>query len=160
MIKEVTEENLTDAGTVHAVSWQESHRAFCSQEFLEKNTPEEHALKLGEAMRRGEKTWLLTEEGKPVGVVSVEDSLIENLYILPDRQNCGRGGKLLRFAMAQCAGTPTLWILNVNDGAYRLYRRFGFRETGNRHQLSDTIFEFEMRLESLPRGQSSSKIHV
>lgn len=160
MIVEVTEENLPDAGTVHAVSWRESHRAFCSPEFIAKNTPEKHALELGEAMRRGEKTWLLMEAEKPVGVVSVEDDLIENLYILPDMQNCGRGSKLLQFAMAQCTGTPTLWILNVNNGAYRLYRRFGFRKTGNRHQLSDTIFEVEMRLKSLPSGQNNSGIHV
>lgn len=160
MIVEVTEKNLADAGTVHAVSWRESHRAFCSQKFLAQNTPEKHALQLGEAMRRGEKTWLLMEAGKPVGIVSVKDSLIENLYILPDRQNRGCGSELLRFAMARCAGTPTLWILNVNDGAYRLYRRFGFRETGDRHRLSDTIFEFEMRLKPLPDGQDNREIHV
>lgn len=160
MITEVTEEMLAVAGTIHAISWQESHRAFCSREFLAKNTPEQHTRDLGEAMRRGEKTWLLTENETPVGVVSVDGSLIENLYILPEAQNRGCGSKLLRFAMARCAETPTLWILNVNDGARRLYRRFGFRETGKQNRLSDTIFEYEMRLESPPSGQSGPYIHV
>ena len=50
-------------------------------------------------------------EDMPVGVVSVKECLIEDLYILPDKQKMGYGTKLLRFAIEQCTGIPTLWIL-------------------------------------------------
>ena len=44
---------------------------------------------------------MLVEE-MPIGIVSVTDSLIEDLYILPDKQNMGYGTKLLQFAVSQC----------------------------------------------------------
>lgn len=160
MIEEVTPETLSDAGRVHALSWQSSHRAFCSPAFVAQNTPESHARSLGESMARGERTWLLRADGAPAGVVSVDGSLIENLYVLPEMQNRGLGSALLRFALTRCAGTPALWVLSVNEGAARLYRRFGFRETGARHTLSASIYEYEMRLESPPDGQSVPALHV
>ena len=46
--------------------------------------------------------------------------------------------------MAICEGTPELWILENNAGARRLYRRFGFRETGRMNSLSDTLREIQM----------------
>ena len=36
---EVTELNIADAGRIHSESWKESHRSFCSAEFVEKHTP-------------------------------------------------------------------------------------------------------------------------
>ena len=50
---------------------------------------------------------------------------------------------LLDFAVKKCAGTPTLWILNNNDGARRLYERYGFRPTGGVHALSEDLREIE-----------------
>ncbi|MDE6997883.1 MAG: GNAT family N-acetyltransferase [Oscillospiraceae bacterium] len=35
-------------------------------------------------------------------------SLIEDLYVLPGRQNKGYGTRLLRFAPEKCAGRPAL----------------------------------------------------
>ena len=48
--------------------------------------------------------------------------------------------------MAICEGTPELWILENNEGARRLYRRFGFRETGKSNPLSSTLREIQMKL--------------
>ena len=39
-----------------------------------------------------------------------------------------------------------LWVLNTNDGARRLYRRFGFAETGKQTRLNDKMYEIEMAL--------------
>lgn len=36
---EVTELNIADAGRIHSESWKDSHRSFCSAEFVEKHTP-------------------------------------------------------------------------------------------------------------------------
>ena len=67
---------------------------------------------------------------EPTGIVSVKDSLIEDLYILPQKQRMGYGTKLLQFAMEQCTDNPTLWILENNSNAKRLYHKMGFQETG------------------------------
>ena len=37
---DVGEENLSAAGYVHSESWKESHRGFCSAEFVARHTPE------------------------------------------------------------------------------------------------------------------------
>ncbi len=46
--------------------------------------------------------------------------------------------------MEWCEGVPTLWILDNNDGARRLYERNGFVLTGESKRLSDTLSEMEM----------------
>ena len=56
------------------------------------------------------------------------NSLIEDLYVLPDMQNMGYGTKLLQYSIDQCADTPTLWILENNSNARRLYQRMGLEE--------------------------------
>ena len=48
-----------------------------------------------------------------------KDSLIEDLYILPEKQKMGFGTKLLQFAVEQCADVPTLRILENNTDAKR-----------------------------------------
>ena len=146
MIVEVNEENIADAGQIHSESWKESHRSFCSGEFVEKHTAAAQTDYLRREMAAGKRVFMLTA-GVPVGIVSVQGSLIENLYILPSEQNKGYGTALLKFAMEQCDGTPALWILNNNEGARRLYTRRGFRPTGKQAQLSDTLFELEMAFE-------------
>ena len=83
---------------------------------------------------------------KPIGVVSVTGNLIEDLYILPDYQHQGFGTRLLRFAMEQCDSIPTLWILENNKGAEKLYRREGFRETGRKNAITDGLDEIEFSL--------------
>ena len=80
-------------------------------------------------------------------MVSIYGNLIENLYVLPNEQRQGYGTQLLLFAIRQCAGRPTLWILENNTAAYALYYRHGFRMTGNYHRLSDSLLEVEMVLE-------------
>ncbi len=85
-------------------------------------------------------------EGDPIGIVSITGSLIEDLYVLPDRQNMGYGTKLLQYAISQCPDTPTLWILENNKDAARLYRRMGFRETGRRNSITDGLDEVEFAL--------------
>lgn len=127
----VDEENLAAAGAVHAAAWQASHRSFCAPDFVAARTPERQTGYLRDKLEKGSHLYLLLAD-KPVGVVSVTGSLIEDLYVLPERQNRGCGTKLLRYAIEHCDGTPTLWILENNTGAARLYERLGFAPTGKR----------------------------
>jgi len=155
---EVTEQNIADAGRIHSESWKESHRSFCSAEFVEKHTPTVQVEYLRREMNVGKSIYMLID-GYPVGIVSVYGSLIENLYVLPSEQRKGYGSQLLNYAIRQCSGTPSLWILNNNEGAYRLYSRNGFKKTGNRKQLNDTLYEVELslcRLDEIRKAEAES----
>lgn len=142
-IETVDETNLDTAGYIHSESWKASHRSFCSPEFVEKHTPQAQTEYLRLELAAGKRLYILTD-GIPAGIVSVSGNLIENLYVLPEMQNRGYGTTLLNFAAAQC-DTPTLWVLNINENARRLYLRRGFTETGRRKLLNDNLYEIEMR---------------
>lgn len=145
MIVPVTEGNLRAAAEVHALSWRASHESFCSASFVAAHTSARQKAYLRQKMLRGSRLYLHLLEDEPLGVVSVTDDLIEDLYILPAHQGHGYGTALLRYAMAQCGGTPRLWILENNKGAERLYRREGFRPTGKRNE-SGALAELEFAL--------------
>ncbi|MBQ6431967.1 MAG: GNAT family N-acetyltransferase [Oscillospiraceae bacterium] len=133
MIVPVDQTNLSAAAVLHSAAWQAAHRPFCTAEFVAAHTPARQEAYLKEKIARGSRFFLLTEAGAPIGIVSVTDSLIEDLYILPGMQRKGYGTKLLCFAISRCSDTPTLWILENNMDAERLYRRLGFRPTGRRN---------------------------
>ena len=97
-------------------------------------------------MNSGTKIYLLIIDNKPIGIVSITNSLIEDLYVLPDLQNMGYGTKLLQYAIDQCADTPTLWILENNTRAEKLYRRMGFKKTGKKNSITDGLDEIEYAL--------------
>ena len=145
MIVPVDQSNICQAAEVHSVSWQESHRSFCSADFIALHTPEHQQEYLSEKISRGSRVFMLVD-GEPAAVVSVTGSLIEDLYVLPGRQNKGYGTLLLEYAVRQCTGTPTLWILENNKGAERLYSRIGFRKTGRLHTVTDGLDEIEFTL--------------
>ena len=141
----VDETNLFQAAVIHSISWKESHRAFCAPDFIEMHTAERQQEYLRKKINHGTKLYMLVDE-KPAGIVSVTDSLIEDLYVLPDFQNMGYGTKLLQYAVGQCADTPTLWILDHNTRAEKLYRRMGFKKTGKKNPITDGLDEIEYAL--------------
>ena len=112
-IIKVDEASIAEAGRVHSESWKESHRSFCSAEFVEKHTPSVQAEYLLREMNAGKSIYMLIDK-YPVGIVSVHGSLIENLYVLPSEQRKGYGSQLLHYAIQRCSGIPCLWILNNN----------------------------------------------
>jgi GNAT superfamily N-acetyltransferase len=146
MIIPVNEARLDDASMVHAVSWQESHRSFCDAAFVERHDAAHQKEYIRKKMADGSAFYLLLEEDRPVGVVSVLGGLIEDLYVLPAEQNRGYGTRLLHFAMERCDSAPTLWILENNANAERFYRRNGFRPTGRRNHITAKLDEIEFAL--------------
>ena len=146
MITEVDDSNIASAAQIHSESWRDSHKSFCSASFIRLHTAAHQEAYLRREMQAGKRLYMLVE-GSPVGIVTVCDNLIENLYILPCEQHKGYGKKLMMFALRQCAGPPELWCLDNNQKAYALYYKLGFRKTGKRHILSDSLSEIEMRLE-------------
>ena len=146
MIIRVCEENLQSAAEIHAESWRASHASFCSVEFVMRHTVAHQRAYLEEEMQAGKRLYMLIKE-MPVGIVSIQDSLIENLYVLPAEQRKGYGTELLLFALEQCRNVPRLWVLDNNAEAQKLYRRFGFRMTGKANQLAPGLSELEMAKE-------------
>lgn len=144
MIEAVTEANIRAAAEIHAISWRKSHESFCSAAFVAVHTLTRQEAYLREKMARGSAFYLLVED-EPRGVVSVTEELIEDLYVLSAQQGRGYGTVRLRYAAAQCSGTPRLWMLENNEGAERLYRREGFRPTGRRNE-SGKLAEIEFAL--------------
>lgn len=156
MIVRVTKQNVADAAKIHALSWQESHRAFCTPDFIAAHSAEKQTAFLLDEIAQGKHVFMLIED-RPVGVVSVWNDMIENLYILPGEQRRGYGTKLLNFALTRCVGMPTLWILDNNAGARRLYEKHGFRLTGRRNRITDTLSEEEMSLTwTRPAGEPTT----
>lgn len=146
----VTEENAPLAGAVHAASWQASHRHFCPEEFVLRFDARRQTEYLLEGMRRGKQVWLLFDP-EPAGLISLtetgEGSLIEDLYVLPQRERRGYGSSLLKAAIAQAKGPVYLWILNNNEKALDYYLKRGFALSGREKPLSGGLSELEMRRE-------------
>lgn len=147
MIVTVDRTNLLQAAMIHSISWKESHRSFCASDFVKMHTLERQQEYMRKKMNCGSKFYMLVED-IPIGVVSVKECLIEDFYILPDKQKMGYGTKLLQFAIEQCTGVPTLWILENNTNAKRLYHKMGFQETGRTHTITEGIDEIELSLNS------------
>ena len=145
MIEPVTENNIQYAAYIHAESWKDSHKSFVSAEGLAKRTVERQTEYLRGLIADGKKVYMLTDD-IPVGIVSIKDNLIENLYVLPERYRKGYGTKLLNFAIEKCDGAPILTVLN-NNSAIEMYRKFGFKETDRITPLNEKLWEIEMKLE-------------
>lgn len=145
MIIEVDKTNLKEAARIHSISWKESHKSFCTIDFIELHSPQRQEEYLRSKLACGSKFFMLVEE-EPIGIVSVTDSVIEDLYVLPEKQNFGFGTKLLKYAMTECRGVPTLWILENNKAAKRLYCRMGFKATGRRNSITNGFDEIEFAL--------------
>jgi ribosomal protein S18 acetylase RimI-like enzyme len=92
---------------------------------------------------------------------------LRRLYVLSDFQNQGTGTQLLRAALAhpqmQNAGEISLDVWERNDGARRLYERFGFRVIGKRkfRVASDAETDFDLiMLRSAPSVESLSRLII
>ena len=145
----VTEENISDAARIHSISWQESHRLFCNEDFIQKHTVEHQKEYIRKKMKNGSKFYLLYDK-EPVAVVSVNEGLIEDLYVLPEQQNKGYGTQLLNYSVDKIKAQgliPSLWILENNNDAERLYLQQGFVPTGNRNHITGKLDEVEFRYE-------------
>ena len=144
-IEPVAHTNIHHAAHIHREGWKASHKAFVSPEAVEKRTVERQTAYLQTVINSGKQVYMLPDD-IPVGIVSVSDNLIENLYVLPDRQRRGYGSRLLTFAVGKCHGSPMLTVLS-NNTAIEIYRKFGFKETGKIIPLNPTLWEIEMILE-------------
>jgi ribosomal protein S18 acetylase RimI-like enzyme len=73
-----------------------------------------------------------------------------SMWVAPAGRGRGTGESLVRFVLnwAQGRGLATvgLWVTSTNDGAYRLYERCGFTDTGERQPLPSNPALDEVRM--------------
>lgn len=64
--------------------------------------------------------------GKIVGLLSMSDGTVHNLYVRPGYQSQGIGHSLIEMAKTCSGGDLKLWVFEPNKGAIRFYERHGF----------------------------------
>ena len=69
---------------------------------------------------------LAVSDGKAVGTVTVANDSINRLFVLPDEQDKGFGGELLRFAEAEIAESYGTARLDSSLPAKQIYLRKGY----------------------------------
>ena len=136
---------LDAAAQVHSASWQESHQAICSEAFVAAHTPARQRAYLQEQIAQGKRFFVLVQGDECLGLISVCQGLIENLYVNPAHYRQGIGTALLNYACSLCKH-PVLWVLSSNERAIALYEKRGFGFTGKEKQLKGTLKELEMKL--------------
>ena len=142
VIVPLTDALLDEAARVHSESWRASH-GFCSPDFVAAHTPQRQRAMIEAQRDAGVRFFLLLRGGACLGLVSVQEDLIENLYVAPAHWHEGIGRRLLAFAESLCA-QPRLYVLSNNERAIRIYMSAGYRFTGRENRLSDTLTEREM----------------
>lgn len=100
---------------------------------------------------------LAWSDGRAIGMVAVrpgdarpDECHLLGMWVAPGHRRAGVGADLLAgacgWARAVGARTVTLWVADPNLAAHRLYRRAGFRGTGERQPLPSDPSVGEERL--------------
>ncbi|MER7763910.1 GNAT family N-acetyltransferase [Streptomyces sp. NPDC097619] len=71
--------------------------------------------------------WLARdEEGTAAGMMVLEDGVVEQLYLAPERFGQGLGDAFVGLAKERCPAGLELWTFQCNGPAQRFYERHGF----------------------------------
>ena len=146
---EKKEENREVEKLVREAFWN-VYRPGCSEHFVI------HVLRDDLAFVK-ELDFVMEKDGELIGqnmfmctVINADDGRVIPVLtmgpigITPELKRRGYGTKLLQFAIGQCTGRPTLWILENNANAKRLYHKMGFQETGRINAITDRLNEIEL----------------
>ncbi|MFF4773412.1 GNAT family N-acetyltransferase [Microtetraspora fusca] len=71
-------------------------------------------------------TWVATLDGAVVGMMVLNEGLLSQLYLDPDRRGSGIGDRFVALAKERCPDGLELWTFQVNGPARRFYERHGF----------------------------------
>jgi GNAT superfamily N-acetyltransferase len=75
-------------------------------------------------------TWVMDQSGRLVGLLVLDASCVDQLYVDPDRTGIGCGSALLEHAKQLSNGTLDLWTFRSNVRARAFYERHGFVPVG------------------------------
>lgn len=71
--------------------------------------------------------WVAERQGRVAALMVLQDNQLDQLYVAPEHQGCGLGGRLLDLAKRRRPGGLTLWTFQRNHRARTFYERRGFR---------------------------------
>ena len=136
-----TEEQFAAAAKLFA----EGRRAVCAgnwtEEYCASLTEEEFLAQLKAEKKGGWACYLYTTKDVPDGMVSVDHKTgrIEHLFVSGNAQGKGIGQKMLDFARKKLEEYehPRLSVLDTNARAIALYRRMGWKFTGEKDMEFD-----------------------
>ncbi len=97
-------------------------------------------------------TWVATIHGNLVGLLSLDEDEIEQLYIDPPWQGRGVGGVCIRHAKERSPNGLGLWTFQVNVRARRFYAGHGFVETVTTDGSRNEERTPDVRMEWRPPG--------
>lgn len=130
-IVKIEENNISEASKIYPENWKELNKGFCTDEFIARHTTEAQNEYVWSKVAKGKDFYMLVAN-KPVGVVSLQNSLIENLYVLSTEYRKCYGTMLLQYVLQQCNDIPSLLILSNNESANAFYRKYGFTESSKK----------------------------
>ncbi len=85
-----------------------------------------------------QETWVAEYEHHPIGMISLDQEWIDQLYVDPEWTGHGVGAFLIEWAKERSPRSLQLWTFESNLGARRFYERHGFiameRTDGRRNE--------------------------
>ena len=72
--------------------------------------------------------WLLEEDGKLIGTVTIQNNAVNRLFVLPEYQSHGYGSRLMDFAEDKIAENYSYVHIDSSLAAKEMYLKRGYRE--------------------------------
>lgn len=138
---------VDDAGYITGL-WIRARRA--AQAVIPASVHPDHAVAdwIASIVIRRQETWVAEIQGRVMGMMSLADGWVDQLYVHPDWTGHGVGSAFIRLAKERCPQRLQLWTFQSNYRAQRFYTRHGFVErerTDGRHneeQAPDIRYEW------------------
>jgi len=112
------------------------------------HTDDETRAWVAEVVLPRQEVWVAEADGRVVGVTSLEDDMVQQLYILPGYQGLGIGSALLALAKSRRPGGLRLYAFQRNTRARTFYEHRGFVAvafgdgSGNEEGEPDVLYEW------------------
>lgn len=97
-----------------------------------------HQLVRNGVFRDTAEIWVeMDEAGEPVGLIGLDGTMVDMLFVDPAHHGKGTGTRLLRHAEKLKGSRLRVDVNEQNEGALTFYKRYGFRPVG-RSELDGT----------------------
>src|SRR3954447_2640973 len=112
------------------------------------HTDDETRAWVAEVVLPRQEVWVAEADGRVVGVTSLEDDMVQQLYILPGYQGLGIGSALLALAKSRRPDGLRLYAFQRNTRARTFYEHRGFVAiafgdgSGNEEGEPDVLYEW------------------
>ena len=124
---EIRRANPDDADAAAAV-FTASRRDAGAAIPLSVHTPEEDRWFVGEVLIGERETWIAVEGERVLGLLTLHDDFVDQLYIASSAQRSGLGARFIELAKQLRPEGLQLWAFVTNEPAQAFYAKHGFVE--------------------------------